>query len=78
MGFLIVLETYFKTHIEKMYLLGSFFLEINIKGYASFLKDNVKKNFFFNFISFDNSFEVSEKLKERHQAHVSGSEPGAV
>lgn len=78
MGFLIVLETYFKTHIEKMYLFGSYFLEINIKGYAAFLKDNVKNIFFLNFISFDNSFEVSEELKERHQSRISGSEPGAV
>ena len=36
----------------------------------------LKKNFFF--ISFDNSFEVSEELKERHQARISGSELGAV
>ena len=60
-----------------MYLFGSYFLDINIKGYAAFLKDNVENKFFF-FISFDNSFEVSEELKERHQAHISGSELGAV
>lgn len=32
----------------------------------------------FCFISVFNSFEVVVQLKERHEAHISGSDPGAV